>query len=123
MFVLTGEVVPKIGEHFAHVVVFFCTYGETSYPVVVVVRYYFVRFYWVAHVIFVEYYYLLLLGSFHNQVELGVSTAVGYPGVPDFQEDVDFVGAFLDDSEGFAHVSWEPIDVILESCDNLHVII
>ena len=72
--------------------------GEALDSVVVVVLDDLVGFGSVAEVVLVEDDQLLLLVPLDDQVELGVSAAVGDPGVADLHEDVDFVRVLLDQS-------------------------
>ena len=72
--------------------------GEALDSVAVVVLDDLVGFGSVAEVVLVEDDQLLLLVPLDDQVELGVSAAVGDPGVADLHEDVHFVRVLLDQS-------------------------
>jgi hypothetical protein len=88
----------QIAQYLSHVVVFLAADGEALDSVVVVVLDDLVGFGSVAEVVLVEDDQLLLLVPLDDQVELGVSAAVGDPGVADLHEDVDFVRVLLDQS-------------------------
>ena len=99
---------------------FFSAGRKALNSIVIVIGNNFIGFGLVADIVFIENYDFIFLASFDDGVELWIAAAVGYPSISDLNEDINFMDIFLDNSEGFVHVSGEPVDVIFEIGDDFH---
>ena len=111
----------KIAQNASHVVMLLTADREAPDAIIVIVLDDLIGLALVTEIVLVEDNQLLLLVLLNDQIELRVSAAVWNAGVADLHEDVHLVGVFFDEPKSLLHVAGEPIDVVFEVLDHVHL--